>query len=720
MSNLSIKEKLIALVLIPLICFLISGVFLAKEKFNNFNKHKITQNIIYFSQETSYLIHTLQKERGLSVAYLATSSYKYKDELKDQRKEVNTQIKTFLDFKKELFINKELKEKSFEIQKQLLFIEKFRNRFNYLQVNKFDIIGFYTNINNLLLDLINIISKEIKEESILKSFISFEQLLRAKDLIGIQRAIGSSFIQKDFFNEEVKILLSNTIYSQKVYLKNFYNYADNEISLRFKKLQEDNNFIILERIQNTMLNYKKEQVFLFLNLEQDFFPLMTYKINKINELNIYILNKIKKNILKLKNDAINKIYYFLMFMFITILILLLIERKISKDIYIYFKDTFININNLFKYINKESKEVKLTNSEINFNSEINSEIKGLNEKLFQSIDLLEKDSKLLTDAINTSELYKAALEKSNIIIRVSLDKKITYTNNLFNELSGYKKNELLGKPYTFLQEPTVKEEEINNMFAEVDKKGVWKGTLCNLSKENKLFYNISTIVPIKDKKGKTFEYMGIRQDITELINIHKEVEETQRNIIYKMGEIAETRSKETASHVKRVSLYSKDLALLYGLSKKEAEILFTASPMHDIGKLGIPDEILKKTGKLTEEEFEIMKTHSQLGYDILKDSNEVILKAAAIVALEHHERWDGNGYPNGLKGEDIHIYGRITAVADVFDALGSTRVYKKAWQDKDIFAYLLEQKGKHFDPRLINLFLSNINIFIETRDKYID
>ena len=209
-------------------------------------------------------------------------------------------------------------------------------------------------------------------------------------------------------------------------------------------------------------------------------------------------------------------------------------------------------------------------------------------------------------------------------------------------------------------------------------------------------------------------------DITKVLELNDEVEEIQKEVIYAMGEIGETRSKETGNHVKRVALYSKELALLYGLSYKEAEILQMASPMHDIGKVGIADEILNAPRKLTPPEFEIMKTHAQLGYDMLKHSKQPILQAAAIVAHQHHEKWDGSGYPQGLQGEDIHIYGRITAVADVFDALGSDRVYKKAWELEKILHLFKEQRAKHFDPTLIDLFFNNLEKFLEIRDRFKD
>jgi len=199
-----------------------------------------------------------------------------------------------------------------------------------------------------------------------------------------------------------------------------------------------------------------------------------------------------------------------------------------------------------------------------------------------------------------------------------------------------------------------------------------------------------------------------------------ENDQTQKEMIFLMSEAVEKRSKETGNHIKRVAAYSRILALAYGLSEEEAYTLEFASPMHDIGKIGIPDAILNKPGKHTVEEFEIMKTHSLLGYEILSASAKGMLKAAATVAYEHHEKWDGKGYPKGLKGEEIHIYGRITAVADVFDALGSDRCYKKAWPLDDILELFKQERGKHFDPKLVDLLFENLDAFLKIRDKFKD
>jgi len=204
------------------------------------------------------------------------------------------------------------------------------------------------------------------------------------------------------------------------------------------------------------------------------------------------------------------------------------------------------------------------------------------------------------------------------------------------------------------------------------------------------------------------------------IHLNEQVEETRREIVFALGEIVETRSKETGFHVKRVSEYTKLLALKCGLPETEAELLKQASPLHDLGKIGIPDAILNKAGKLDAREWEIMKTHATLGSEMLAHAKTAVLKTAATIALTHHEKWDGSGYPGALKGDDIHIYGRLTAIADVFDALGSARCYKNAWPLPDILRFLADQKGKQFDPGLVELFFANIEEFLAIRDRYAD
>lgn len=212
----------------------------------------------------------------------------------------------------------------------------------------------------------------------------------------------------------------------------------------------------------------------------------------------------------------------------------------------------------------------------------------------------------------------------------------------------------------------------------------------------------------------------VADGVAEINALNQEIIDTQRELIFTMGEICETRSKETGLHVKRVAEYSYLLAQLSGCDENTASLIQQASPMHDIGKVAISDEILHKVTPFTPDEWEIMKTHAELGHSMLSVSKRPLLQMAATIALEHHERWDGGGYPNGLAGENISLAGRITAIADVFDALGSARCYKKAWALPDILEFFKNGHGKHFDPRLMDLFFENLEQFLAIRDKFID
>jgi len=227
-------------------------------------------------------------------------------------------------------------------------------------------------------------------------------------------------------------------------------------------------------------------------------------------------------------------------------------------------------------------------------------------------------------------------------------------------------------------------------------------------------------MPITDSTGEIQELISVRYDITDLCNLQEEIVNTQKEVVFIMGSIGETRSKETGNHVKRVAEYSRLFGNYSGLEENQVELLVQASPMHDIGKVGIPDNILHKPGKLTDDEFFIMRTHSELGYKMLCHSTRPLLKLAATIAIEHHERWDGRGYPKHLKENEISIEGRITAIADVFDALGSDRVYKEKWEDEKIFDLFKEERGKQFDPQLVDIFFNHLDEFLEIRRRFKD
>jgi response regulator RpfG family c-di-GMP phosphodiesterase len=204
------------------------------------------------------------------------------------------------------------------------------------------------------------------------------------------------------------------------------------------------------------------------------------------------------------------------------------------------------------------------------------------------------------------------------------------------------------------------------------------------------------------------------------ICLSNDIINTQSELLITLGQVVETRSNETGNHVRRVAEYSKLLALKYGLSEEEAELLKQATPMHDIGKVGIFDHILNKPDKLDPSEFDIMKTHTTIGYEIFKNSTRKIFQTSSLIALEHHEKYDGTGYPRGLKGEEIHIYGRIVSLADIFDAIGSDRVYKKAWKLDNILDFLKKESGKTFDPKLIKIFFENLDEILSIRNRFKD
>ncbi len=194
--------------------------------------------------------------------------------------------------------------------------------------------------------------------------------------------------------------------------------------------------------------------------------------------------------------------------------------------------------------------------------------------------------------------------------------------------------------------------------------------------------------------------------------------DTRLQVIRRLGRAAEFKDNETGLHVIRMSHYSRLLGLAAGLDEEQAEVLFSAAPMHDIGKIGIPDRILQKPGKLDADEWEIMKQHAEIGARIIGNHDSILLETARVIALTHHEKWNGRGYPEGLKGENIPLVGRIVAIADVFDALTSVRPYKRAWSVDESTNLLESESGEHFDPALVPKFLEVLPKVLEMKERY--
>jgi response regulator RpfG family c-di-GMP phosphodiesterase len=202
--------------------------------------------------------------------------------------------------------------------------------------------------------------------------------------------------------------------------------------------------------------------------------------------------------------------------------------------------------------------------------------------------------------------------------------------------------------------------------------------------------------------------------------LNQELLDTQTELINRLGEVMETRSAETGYHVVRVGEFSHLLASLIGLPERERDVLRLAAPLHDLGKVGVPDALLNKPGRLTAEEFELMKSHTEIGFRILQGSRHAALQAAAITAHQHHEWWDGTGYPQKLRGEDIHVFGRIVALADVFDALAHSRCYKEAWNLDSVLEHIKARRGTQFDPRLVDALFDNLDAFLAILEAYPD
>jgi putative two-component system response regulator len=199
-----------------------------------------------------------------------------------------------------------------------------------------------------------------------------------------------------------------------------------------------------------------------------------------------------------------------------------------------------------------------------------------------------------------------------------------------------------------------------------------------------------------------------------------EIREREREAVFRLARAAEFRDPETGAHIQRMAHYSQLIAGTLGLDERQQDLILEAAPMHDVGKLGTPDMILLKPGKLSDEEFAVMKQHATIGWEILRDSAAPTLQTAAEIAWTHHEKFDGSGYPRGLAGEAIPLFGRIVAVADVFDALTSARPYKPAWEFDRAWDFIAAQRGTHFDPHCVDAFLSQREAVLAIRARFRD
>ena len=241
---------------------------------------------------------------------------------------------------------------------------------------------------------------------------------------------------------------------------------------------------------------------------------------------------------------------------------------------------------------------------------------------------------------------------------------------------------------------------------------------------NKPFDKIEVLMRIRNLLEASLLNKAVSQQkdiLEETVRIRtQELQETQLDVVHRLARAAEYRDNETGAHIVRMSHFAVILGRACGMSEQECDVLFHATPMHDVGKLGIPDRILLKPGKLDPEEFETMKQHTVIGAQLLANSQSPVLRMGEIIALTHHEKWDGSGYPNRLSGEDIPLPGRICALADVFDALSSKRCYKDAWPLEKTLAEIRSSSGKHFDPRLVEIFEELLPVILNVQQTHSD
>ena len=329
----------------------------------------------------------------------------------------------------------------------------------------------------------------------------------------------------------------------------------------------------------------------------------------------------------------------------------------------------------------------------------------------------EKEAKIKESTL-LLEQYKTAIDLTSIVSKTDTRGIITYVNEQFCKVSQYSKEELIGQTHNIVKHENMSKSVFEDMWNTIKSRKTWAGQVENRAKDGTSYHLKAMVMPILNSENEIVEYISVRTNISALIKIKQDIMSTQKEVLFTLGELGEVRSKETGQHVNRVALYSELIATKYGLKIEEVDLLKMASPMHDIGKVAIPDEILLKPGKLTDKEMDIMKTHAKIGYEIFCKSKHKMLQTAAIISYEHHEKYDGSGYPRGLKKDEISIYGRITSVADVFDALSHDRVYKKAWSIEKIIEFMIKEKNRSFEPILVDILISNMDDIMRIKNEY--
>jgi len=770
MITMNLKKKIPKLLMIPLILLFTYSIYSGFNKLEEKSTYENLSRYMKFTTISSDLIHELQKERGYSSGFIASKGKSFAIELNLQRELTNKKLKhlkyflnNFNSDNYKFSFQNDIKTFLFSLQR----INDIRKSIDNNELSSIDTMQYYTHSIEVLLKLIENIITISHDSEIAILTQSYITLIKTKEKAGVERALINRVFSKGELSSNELYEFGALVAAQDIYIKYFKSIAKNKhvnifnkvmLISRNNEITKERNIVYTKNKKNEILSDIKEHVG-YGGLIHDF---KNYVIRGKNKYSYAVKEQYSQLLLAINEykmiDGVTKEE--------------LDKLNIIKNVFLQYRNGLEKVTISYKNgdsISDLDKIVKVDNKpSIKALNELTTKIYGSHINWFEHSTDRINALKNIEDEL-ASDLH-VMIEKSNISLMFDLVTQfilllvvliiIFLLFQMLRELIESEKILRMAQENTksasyeyYIKEDFIIWSDEHYKLLEVDKKTfkpsfrtfavfvhpddadiLEAGMKTAISSKEISFYDYRIILydgTIKyvrsssevvkyNNKGEPLVVIGTVVDVTSFKKLEQEIVDTQKDVIFTMGAIGETRSKETGLHVKRVAEYSKLLYLLHGAQDDEAELLKMASPMHDIGKVGIPDNILHKPGKLTPGEWAIMQTHSEMGYDMLKNSHREILQLAATVAYTHHEKYDGTGYPRGLVANEIPLVGRITALADVFDALGSDRCYKSAWELEEILKLIKDEKAKQFDPHLVDLFLNNLDKFLEIRDRYID
>ena len=770
MMIIGLKKKTQKLIGIPLLILFVFSIYSGINKFEEKSSYDNLHKYMQVTSSSSDLIHELQRERGYSSGYISSLGKSFAKDLLKQRKKTDEKVKVL----RKRFSKLDVTHYAFKFKnsiKKLLVslsqLKKYRDEVDNFTLNNTQMMHYYTQNIDILLALLESAINISNNSEISVLTQSYIIIMKIQEDAEIERALINKVLSVGKLSNDDFYQFASLVTSQQIYIEYFQfispqKYTDtlNAIILTkdFKEVVRERNLIYSKNQKNEILSHIKDDIGyggLIHNFKNYVIRGRKNYIEAVNEQYIKLLLDIDKykSIDRVTKEELDRL-------------------EIIKNVFLEYKNNLIKVTKSYaqhSLIKDIDKIVKVDDAPaIKALYELTSNVYGSEISWFNDatsrIDLLKKIGDFIEDDLRklidkkqkdlSFEMFVQFLMLLIVLIIIFLFIKML--QDLLESqkvLSMAQANTKSGSYEYYIKENLMIWSDEHYKLLDVDKKYfkpsfetyaifthpedrdiVDKGIEVAISQKKISFFDYRIILYDNSIKyvrasAKVIKYnsqdeplvmVGTIVDITDFKKLEQEIVDTQKDVIFTMGSIGESRSKETGSHVKRVAQYSSLLYRLYGGSAEEAELLRLASPMHDIGKVGIPDNILNKPGKLNPGEWAIMQTHTEMGYDMLKNSKREILKVAATVALNHHERYDGKGYPKGLMANEIPLVGRITALVDVFDALGSERCYKRAWELDKILTLIKNERAQQFDPELVDLFLENLEQFLEIREQYKD